>query len=115
MTWLGRVHDVVDADPDIDAIDLRELLSRLSALSVHGLATMYEPRSRSFPHTLRGSAGDRPPVARGMSVRYTAIAALGLSRTPRATAREVLAGKDVPALLPGILGLALAGRDAGAL
>jgi hypothetical protein len=115
MTWHGRVHDIADALPDIDSIDLRELLHRLSRLSVRGLATMYEPRSRSFPHTFRGSAGARPPVARGMSVRYTAISALGLSRTHPDTARDVLHGEDVPALLPGILGLALAGRDAGAL
>jgi hypothetical protein len=115
MTWLGRVHDVVDAHPDISSIDLRELLSRLSRVSVRGLATMYEPRSRSFPHTLRESASDRPPVARGMSVRYTAIAALGLSRTDPCTARDVLRGQELPTLLPGILGLALAGRDPGAL
>ncbi len=115
MTWPGRVHDVVDALPDIDSINLRELLPRLSRLSVHGLATMYEPRSRSFPHTLRGGVGDCPPVARGMSVRYTAVAALGLSRIDPSTARDVLGGGDVAALLPGVLGLALAGRDAGAL
>jgi hypothetical protein len=48
-------------------------------------------------------------------VRYTAITALGLSRTHPETARHVLQGEDVPALLPGILGLALAGRDPGAL
>src|SRR6185312_9814102 len=97
------------------SVDLRELLSRLSRVSVRGLATMYEPRSRSFPHTLRGGVGDRPPVARGMSVRYTAVAALGLSRTDSSTARDVLGGNDVAALLPSVLGLALAGRDAGAL
>jgi hypothetical protein len=115
MTWPGRVHDVVDALPDIDSIDLRELLHRLSLLSVRGLATMYDARSRSFPHTLRGSFGDHPPVTRGMSVRYTAIAALGLSRTDPSTARDVLGGQDVSVLVPGTLGLALAGRDPGAL
>ena len=50
-----------------------------------------------------------------MSVRYTAVAALGLSRIDPSTARDVLGGDDVAALLPGVLGLALAGRDAGAL
>ena len=108
MTWWAR-----------SPISIRpiciELLPRLSRLSVHGLATMYEPRSRSFAHTLRGGVGDCPPVARGMSVRYTAVAALGLSRTDPSTARDVLGGDDMAALLPGVLGLALAGRDAGAL
>jgi hypothetical protein len=48
-------------------------------------------------------------------VRYTAIAALGLSRLDEATRRQVLADQDLPELLPGILGLALAGRDPGAV
>jgi hypothetical protein len=50
-----------------------------------------------------------------MSVRYSSIAALGLSRTDPSTVRDVLGREDVPVLLPGILGLALAGRDPGAL
>jgi len=50
-----------------------------------------------------------------MSVRYSAIAALGLNRAGEATRRQVLGGQDLPELLPGILGLALAGRDPGAL
>ena len=115
MTWPGRIHDVTDVVPDIHSVEVRRLIDRLSRLSVHGLATMYEARSRSFPHTLRGGAGDSPPVARGMSVRYAAIAALGLSRTDPSTVRDVLDGQDVPVLLPSVLGLALAGRDPGAL
>ncbi len=115
MILPGRVREVTDALPDVHSVDLPRLIDRLSRLSVRGLATMYEPRSRSFPHTLRGSAGDRPPVARGMSVRYTAIAALGLSRTEPSTVRAVLHGQDLPALVPSVLGLALAGRDPGAL
>ena len=115
MTWPGRIDDATDVLPDIRAVEVRKLIDRLSRLSVQGLATMYEPRSRSFPHTLRGSDGDSPPVARGMSVRYTAIAALGLSRTDPSTVRDVLRGRDVPVLLPSVLGLALAGRDPGAL
>jgi hypothetical protein len=115
MTWLGRVHDLVDALPEIHSIDPRDLLDRLSRLSVRGLARMYDPRSQSFPHTLRGGTGHAPPVARGMSVRYTAIAALGLSRADPSARREVLAGQDLPVLVPSILGLSLAGRDPGAL
>jgi hypothetical protein len=61
------------------------------------------------------SAQGREPVPRtasvsiGMNVRYTAIAALGLTRLDAATRRDVLAGRDVADLLQGILGLALAG------
>jgi len=116
MTWLGPIDDDgTDDPPDIRSTDLQGLIDHLSCLSVRGLAAMYEPRSRSFPHTLRGRGGDRPPVARGMSVRYTSIAALGLSRTDPSTVRDVLAGQDVPVLVPSVLGLALAGRDPGAL
>jgi len=115
MTRLDRVHDIVDALPDNDLADMPQLLARLSRVAVRGLTTMYDSRTRSFPQTLRGSAADRPPVARGVSVRYTSIAALGLSRTDSATARNVLEGRDVDVLLPGVLGLALAGRDPGAL
>jgi exopolysaccharide biosynthesis WecB/TagA/CpsF family protein len=115
MSWPGRVGDVLTVIPDVHCIDLRAFLERLSKVSVRGLAHMYEPRSRSFPQTVRASGSGLPPVPAGRSVRYTAIAALGLSRLDEPTRREVLAGDDVLDLIPGILGLALAGRDPGAL
>jgi hypothetical protein len=115
MSWPGRVGDVMSVVPDVRSVDLDSLLQRLAELSVRGLAEMYDPRSCSFPRTLRGRAAGLAPVAEGMSVRYTAIAALGLSRLDARTRREVLAGREVVDLLPGILGLALAGRDPGAL
>jgi hypothetical protein len=115
MPWPGRPRDIPNVIPDAHSVDLPSLLERLSQLSVRGLSAMYDPRTRSFPHTVRGSGADRLPVARGMSVRYTAIAALGVSRLDASTRREVLSGHDLPELLPGILGLALAGRDCGAL
>jgi hypothetical protein len=100
---------------DVHSIDLRSFLERLSKLSVRGLTEMYDPSSRSFPQTLRGRNADQPPTAEGMSVRYTAIATLGLSRLEASTSRGVLADETVPDLLPGVLGLALAGRDPGAI
>ena len=94
---------------------LPSLIDRLSEISVRGLSEMYEPRSLSFPRTLREGAANRALVAEGMSVRYAAIAALGLSRLGEHARRTVLAGRDVDDLVPGILGLALAGRDPGAM
>ena len=115
MSWPGRVADVMTVVPDARSDDQSRLLERLSETSVRGLAKMYEPRSLSFPRTLREGAGIRPLVAEGMSVRYAAIAALGLSRLDEPTRRTVLGGRDAHELLPGILGLALAGRDQGAI
>ena len=115
MSWPGRVGDVMSVVPDVRSVELDSLLQRLAKLSIRGLAEMYDSRAYSFPRTLRSRSGRFPPVAEGMSVRYTAIAALGLSRLDARTRRDVLAGRDVVDLLPGILGLALAGRDPGAL
>lgn len=115
MSGAGRAHDVMSVVPQISSTELRSLLERLSRLSLRGLAQMYDPRSRSFPHTVRGRSRDLHLVAEGLSVRYTAIATLGLSRMDEPARREVLAGQDLSALLPGVLGLALAGRDPGAI
>src|SRR4051812_5996547 len=114
MPRQGRVADVVSGVTDVHSVALPTLLDRLSEISVRGLSEMYEPRSLSFPRTLREGAAKRGLVAQGMSVRYAAIAALGLSRLAEPARRGVLAGRDVGDLVPGILGLALAGRDPGA-
>ncbi len=115
MPRQGRVTDVVSGVPDVHSAALLTLIDRLSEISVRGLSEMYEPRSLSFPRTLREGAAKRGLVAEGMSVRYAAIAALGLSRLGEHARRTVLAGRDVGDLVPGILGLALAGRDPGAM
>jgi hypothetical protein len=115
LSWPGRVRDVMTVVPEVQSLDVRSLLERLSKLSIRGLAEMYDPRTRSFPQTLRARGVDVPPVVEGMSVRSTAIAAMGLSRVDPRTRRHVLGGQDLSELLPGILGLALAGRDRGAI
>jgi hypothetical protein len=115
MTRPGRAADVLTVVPDDVTLDPTALTERLSRLSVRGLTQMYEPRSRSFPHSVRAGGGEAPPAPHGLNVRYTAIAALGLSRMDAPTRRRVLADEDLADLLPGILGLALAGRDPGAL
>jgi hypothetical protein len=115
MARPGRAADVMTAVPDLYSTDPISLVERLSALSVRGLGRMYDPRSRSFPHRVRARGGNVQPVSQGLNVRYTSIAALGLTRVDRSTRRSVLAGQDLADLLPGMLGLALAGRDPGAL
>jgi hypothetical protein len=115
MTWPGRAADVTSVAHDTSPVDPYALVERLSVLSVRGLTGMYDPRSHSFPHRMRGRAGDIPPVSEGMNVRYTAIATLGLTRLEPATRGQVLAGQDLADVLPGILGLALAGREPGAI
>jgi exopolysaccharide biosynthesis WecB/TagA/CpsF family protein len=114
MTWSGHVEDVTSTRPAL-AFPHPGVIDRLSATAVRGLTEMYDPRSRSFPRTVRGGRRLLRPVAEGMSVRYTAIAALGLSRMDVATRTSVLVGHDVVDILPGVLGLALAGRDQGAI
>ena len=74
---------------------------------------MYEPRTRCFPRT-SGCGRRIAPCCRGHERAVAAIAALGLSRLPEHSRRDVLVGHDVDQLVPGILGLALAGRDHGA-
>ncbi len=115
MSWPGRLGEVPTAVPDGLSVDVGSLLERLSGLSRRGLALMYQPHHKAFPQTVRGVTPDEPPVAEGRSIRYTAIAALGLSRLDEASRREVLGGDDVVDLLPGILAGALAGDDPGAI
>jgi hypothetical protein len=115
MEFFHRIDDALAPFSGPRSRDLRALLERLSDLSLRGLAQMYDPTTRSFPHTLRGGRIGGTPVAEGMNVRYTAIAALGLSRSARPDVRRVLDGGDVADLLPSVLGLSLAGRDPGAV
>lgn len=59
-----------------------------------GLAAAWKAGQGEMPFTMRGLPSADGPVLRaeGRSVRYTAIAALGLSRLPDADQREVLGG-----------------------
>jgi hypothetical protein len=115
MPWPARAGDAFNVISGADSVGVRALLERLSCVSVRGLTAMYDARARGFPHTLRVGSECRPPIAQGMSLRYSAIAVLGLSRLGAPARRAVLRGQDLPELLPGILGLALASRDPGAL
>lgn len=89
----------VRADARPDAIDqvtpgLAAWVGRLSLLATRGLQAAYDPDADVFAQTVRAirtPAGVR--IQReGTSLRYAAIAALGLSRLPRPQQRTVLDG-----------------------
>lgn len=115
MSLLHRLAGVAKPVSDGQSFDLEAVVDRLVRLAVRGLALSYDARGRSFPRTVRGRFGDRPPMWQGMGVRDGAAAALGLSQLPATARREVLAGQDLTELLRGVLGLSLAGRDPGAI
>ncbi|WP_217995824.1 WecB/TagA/CpsF family glycosyltransferase [Kribbia dieselivorans] len=80
-------------------------------LAPAGLASMYRRSNRRFAHTLRGvNTGTGPALMReGVSVRYTAITALGLGHCDDATQRAVLDGESAADLTRHLL------RDADSL
>jgi hypothetical protein len=88
----------------------------LVAVALIGLAACDYTADREMPFTLRGVAGPHGPMLQpqGRSVRYTAIAALGLGRQPEHVQREVLGGADAAAMARSCLALATASTDAGA-
>lgn len=71
-------------------------IARLRAVSLRGLARMYLPNERLFCWCLRRRP-DGSVVAEGTSLRYTAIAAIGLARERPESVRQVLGGPlDLP-------------------
>lgn len=88
----------------------------LVALALIGLTACDYVPDRELPFTLRGVAGPNGPAVHpeGHSLRYTAIAALGLGREPEHVQREVLGGPDAAAVARSCLTLATASTDAGA-
>ena len=88
----------------------------LVAVALIGLAACDYVPGRELPFTLRGAAGTHGPTLEreGHSLRYTAIAALGLGRQPEHVQREVLDGSDAAAMARSCLPLATASTDAGA-
>ena len=78
-------------------------------------ACRYTP-GRALPYTLRGTHGLQGPTLQpeGHSVRYTAIAALGLGRQPENVQREVLGGSSAAEMARSCLTLAESTTDPGA-
>lgn len=92
-------------------------IARLCDLALRGLATAYDPATGSFAQTVRGLAGG-PGVtvaAQGASLRYTAMAALGLSRVPEPAQRAVLAGRSAADVALDAAALAVDSADPGAV
>ena len=88
----------------------------LVALALLGLTACEYTEGHEMPFTLRGVPGPEGPKVRpeGHSVRYTAIAALGLGRQPEHVQREALGGTDAATMARSCLTLATASTDAGA-
>ena len=97
--------------------DMEPSTKDLVALAVQGLTACGYTPDGELPFTLRGGAGPHGPVvtAEGHSLRYTAIAALGLARQPIEVQRQVLAGSDAAAMATSCLTLAAESTDPGAV
>ena len=83
--------DLIGAVDDASATRVVGLL----ATATEGLRAAYLPRSGTFAQTVRGLPGRTDVQLRteGTSLRYAAIAALGLARLPESEQRRVLHGR----------------------
>jgi len=92
-------------------------VARLTDLALLGLAHGFDPPTGSFAQTIRGVAGGAGvgAVAQGASDRYTAMAALGLSRVSTATQRAVLAGVTAEDVVLRTIDRAVVSDDPGAV
>lgn len=92
-------------------------VARLADVALRGLALGYDPATCSFAQTVRGLAGGRGVTAepQGDSLRYTAMAALGLSRVPVEAQRAVLAGRTATDITFRAVDCALDADDPGAV
>jgi hypothetical protein len=86
-----------------------------------GLRVMFSATRSSYPQTARGGSATSSSAAspaltmESDSVRYTAIAALGIARLSRSGQRNILAGVEAADLVAPVLARALAGTDPGAV
>ena len=89
----------------------------LVAVALRGLSAFGFTLGGEMPFTLRGSPGPHGPEVQpeGRSLRYTAIAALGLGRQSEQVQREVLGGADAAAMARSCLALAADSPDPGAV
>ena len=103
------------AEPTIGAND--PAARPLVAVALRGLASAGFLPGEAMPFTLRGVPGLRGPRRRpqGRSLRYSAIAALGLGRVPLEAQLETLNGWDASTLARHCLALAEDTDDPGAL
>lgn len=99
------------------APDQLETVERLLRLAPRGLRTAYRPDTGGFAQTVRRTPGPRGDRVRpeGDSLRYAAIAALGLNRTTPEVQRAVLDGGDARTLAAHVAERARTATDPGAV
>ncbi len=93
-------------------------LLNLDAIAIRGLTTAASgSRERLMPFTLRGAPGPTGPrvMPEAASLRYSAIAALGLGRRPAQIQAAVLGGEGAAGLARACLEAAHASIDVGAV
>ncbi len=98
---------IAGTDTDTDAAD------GYVRVATRGLRAMYDRTSRTFPYTARLAEPGRL-AAESASVRYTAIAILGIGRLPEDEQREILDGALARDLVPAVARSAMSGSDPGA-
>lgn len=113
VTGLPRVEPRVDRLGGADAARVRSLLE----LAPRGLCLAYDDARGEFAQTVRLVSGPDGLRARaeGRNLRYSAMAALGLSRLDGDAQRVVLAGATVEQLVARTSHLALDHPDPGAV
>ena len=86
-------------------------------LALRGLAGMYDPHTRGFVQTLRGVPTPSGPRLRpeGASLRYSAIALLGLAHADADAQSHVLGGGSVHELTDRLRSRAAGSHDPGAV
>lgn len=90
-----RTHRRIAAVAAVDPAVTR-CIEQLTGIAECGLVAAYDPVAGTFAQTVRGLAGgDGVRVVReGQSLRYAAMAALGISRLPLARQQAILAGRS---------------------
>ncbi|MET1037427.1 MAG: hypothetical protein ABW075_04080 [Aeromicrobium sp.] len=105
--------------PRIDVAEMHgagDLVRRLLGVGSGGLSLAVDTGTGDFVQTMRRAKGSKTSVLReGTSLRYTAIAALGLSRLSPAEQRTILGGRTAADLARGLGGRAVGQPDPGAV
>jgi hypothetical protein len=96
-----------------DGSEVAPVVAEYAGLAVDGLTRMYGVTT-GFPQTARWQSPTTLSTE-GASVRYTAIAALGIARMPVEVQRGILAGSHAADLTQSVMNWALAGTDPGAV
>ena len=96
-----------------ESSDVAFVVTDYTDLAVNGLTRMYGVTT-GFPQTARWKSPTTLSTE-GASVRYTAIAALGIARLPLDVQRGILADAHAADLSQSVMNWALAGADPGAV